>query len=125
MRISDWSSDVCSSDLLECFSLVGSQRIRGGELTRRRPIKQQRRALSFHIAEIGAVLRIADQRGEFRIEVPRHFGRIDEILVFAASEPAEAIADDEAAPHRLRPVLRSDVHTSKLPSLMRTSDAVF
>src|SRR3546814_2605617 len=37
---------------LECFSLVGSQRIRGGEMTRRRPIKQQRRALSFHI-EIG------------------------------------------------------------------------
>src|SRR3546814_9180200 len=65
MRISDWSSDVCSSDL--------------------------------------------DQRGEFRIEVPRHFGRIDEMLVFEASEPAEAIADDDAAPHRLRPVLAAAV----------------
>src|SRR3546814_3552727 len=40
---------------------------------------------------------------------PRHFGRIDEILVFEASEPAEAIADDDAAPHRLRPVLAAAV----------------
>src|SRR3546814_1219811 len=114
-------------------------------MTRRRPIKQQRRALSFHIAEIGAVLRIADQRGEFRIEVPRHFGRIDEILVFEASEPAEAIADDDAAPHRLRPVLaaavkgaaeeeerrarvhldREDRKSTELQSLMRTPYAVF
>src|SRR3546814_6851362 len=40
---------------------------------------------------------------------PRHFGRIDEMLVFEASEPAEAIADDDAAPHRLRPVLAAAV----------------
>src|SRR3546814_13312700 len=29
MRISDWSSDVCSSDLLECLQAIGSFKARG------------------------------------------------------------------------------------------------
>src|SRR3546814_8659085 len=112
-------------------------------------------ATPFDIAEIWAMLRVADQRGKLGVEVPRDFGWIDQPLQFERLEPAKAIADDDPAPGRVadisaraveRPaephqrvagfayrrdgrafarISRSEEHTSELQSLMRISYAVF
>src|SRR3546814_6794096 len=75
MRISDWSSDVCSSDLL-----------------------------ALEITEIGPVLDIARERREICRELLRHLGGISEPLILVGLQPAKTVADDNAAPNRAAPV---------------------
>src|SRR3546814_7125910 len=92
VRISDWSSDVCSSDL--------------------RPVGD------FH----AAVLHLADT-----------IGGIDPRAAFAERFGRDHALGDRmrrhVALHRVRAALRqtdrSEEHTSELPSLMRSSYAVF
>src|SRR3546814_6285351 len=120
MRISDWSSDVCSSDL---------------QLRRRRrqPIDQRlgaltqpRRAhLRHHLLAV-----LLDWRGDEteadRDEIglgPRRGERGDPAALAAAEETGAAMA---ARRHPARRVeRRSEEHTSELQSLMRISYAVF
>src|SRR3546814_9619991 len=107
MRISDWSSDVCSSDL------------------------SPGRATGVVVAKIGsadapaAERLVGGQRGCHRLFVDcrRHFGRqhvdggdlgVVRVLGVVVVEP---FAD--------RPNLRSEEHPSELQSLMRISYAVF
>src|SRR3546814_4454925 len=109
MRISDWSSDVCSSDLLA------------------REFLHRWRRLSFRILLIHAVehrqadrLRV-DQFGA----VAARIDRIDEPARELDALPALAIAaveDEDMTRHR---ITRSEEHTSELQSLMRISYAVF
>src|SRR3546814_6825921 len=93
-----------------------------------RASEQEGRAAPFDIAEVWPVLRITDQRGQVRVEVPRDLGRIDEPLQLEGLEPAQAIADDDPAPRSVADVgarARSEEPTSELQSLMRISYAVF
>src|SRR3546814_3560151 len=109
MRISDWSSDVCSSDLL-------LRRLPGG-------------------FELGGpvLLDLADQ-----LRRQRHVVEFGCLLLAVLQRPGEELAGRCAAPRvgRLfvhqdevgggdRPRLRSEEHTSELQSLMRISYAVF
>src|SRR3546814_4061190 len=74
MRISDWSSDVCSSDLVECFLggargllALGRQyrrRTRGREISHfdRRQESDRRGLLQRHVAQRLAIFRTAADR---------------------------------------------------------------
>src|SRR3546814_8151296 len=98
MRISDWSSDVCSSDLNVEQGLsvdLGEGRLRGAERQ-----------------FLGVELRDRD----------RQVGILDHRAFVLERDPAhrEAVADAVEAAAR-----RSEEHTSELQSLMRISYAVF
>src|SRR3546814_2763401 len=95
MRISDWSSDVCSSDLLDAHDL--------SRLVDEQHIQRDKRVLHQH----GAHLRAAEQ--EQHAGVGRHLAAEHQAL--------------GALLAGLRN-LRSAEHTSELQSLMRTSYAV-
>src|SRR3546814_4446644 len=96
MRISDWSSDVCSSDL----GADPCRWSRQGQVRRCGPGRQGRRAP----VEV-------DRRGEE--ERSRDAG------TDAGDDP------DRPGRQGSEPALRSEEHTSELQSLMRISYAVF
>src|SRR3546814_9800182 len=115
MRISDWSSDVCSSDLFDRFAIG-----RGGVADA--PAHAARRRAVFG-GEIGR----------------RRFGFVIGDQVDPALTPQldvlRAVARDQRETHRFehrlenalfgRRKFRSEEHTSELQSLMRNSYAVF
>src|SRR3546814_4520219 len=106
MRISDWSSDVCSSDLID-QALVGcgERRALDDQPHRRR----RQRALANSVGHRGRARR--PRRHAFPIDP----GMIGQIL-------------DRERPARFAgfgPDHRSEEHTSELQSLMRISYAVF
>src|SRR3546814_7627005 len=118
MRISDWSSDVCSSDLeflhlrnapLDFFGAGPDQldlverlpALRGGHVGPQRLAEILRR----HLARFRAEQEVHEQLGGVRM--------------LAVGENARRRDDQQGA------VLRSEEHTSELQSLMRTSYAVF
>src|SRR3546814_9004090 len=118
MRISDWSSDVCSSDLLErrhaashCWDTRRTHRHGGqagaGKWRQSRPRRRHR------VCADRAALRPGRRHGDGRGE-PRHRHLLQEPEVRAHLR----------AGHRLRH-RRSEEHTSELQSLMRISYAVF
>src|SRR3546814_6503188 len=104
MRISDWSSDVCSSDLLremtflEARAILGNYELRLGDTT--------------YVADIArdVVLDVRYGGEELKAgqEIPKG-SRINLIL-------GNGMGDSE---------VRSEEHTSELQSLMRISYAVF
>src|SRR3546814_7430952 len=101
MRISDWSSDVCSSDLCA-------------------PIER--------IFMLGRAQQIEDRRGAVGLAWPHIFGqsgRIGAAHGVSPDPPAEPHVQlsPHAALHCDEP--RSEEHTSELQSLMRISYAVF
>src|SRR3546814_7714857 len=98
MRISDWSSDVCSSDLAIRLNL----RLGGGLGVDR--------------------LLIAEQEGRAAIDHQEHDDRIERLR---EGEPAVRCFDGaQRRDHRIHRHLRSEEHTSELQSLMRISYAV-
>src|SRR3546814_1345191 len=103
MRISDWSSDVCSSDLAE-----------------------RHRALADRCRAVGDDARI----GALRARKLGHFDRRGKAVGVQAG--AGGRGQDAFVGHRRRAAqrsvidhLRSEEHTSELQSLMRISYAVF
>src|SRR3546814_6486557 len=97
MRISDWSSDVCSSDLRHTADeLDEHDRERAHDRHVRAPPERQQDA--------------ERQRGGDTGDANHHVQR-------EAAEPGRL--------HRLQPEPRSEEHTSELQSLMRISYAVF
>src|SRR3546814_2528122 len=103
MRISDWSSDVCSSDLIPVH--VGHA------------VAPRRRAVTFdHLVEFGnaqlGTVEVHDPRPPAILGHPRHrdIGEIGERIAERRQLPVEH---------------RSEEHTSELQSLMRISYAVF
>src|SRR3546814_2884690 len=126
MRISDWSSDVCSSDLLvwpvldlhpglriPCAAGAGGVRRRYGAVPRAHhqdPVGRDDRDL-LHQPRAGAAdPRLARLRGPGSA---------------AAAVPDAGCADQRRAAVRVRKTVRSEEHTSELQSLMRISYAVF
>src|SRR3546814_1044698 len=113
MRISDWSSDVCSSDLIPAELEPGvpgpDDHQAEPEIDMRRSPRLQRPIIIRHLA-----LAITE-RGEPQ-DQPRADGA-ERITV-----PAAAIVARRDVDQRVR---RSEEHTSELQSLMRSSYAVF
>src|SRR3546814_4003848 len=111
MRISDWSSDVCSSDLRaeECMSAIDPRADRVGHSnTVLRALGQIRNDLEYRpISEILS-------------ELPQHMQRVQKVT----REASEAIRS-RFFPTQAEPSWRSEEHTSELQSLMRISYAVF
>src|SRR3546814_7522347 len=116
MRISDWSSDVCSSDL----PVLGGQEADAGG----------RRG-----AEIGAVddhvdRYVTGRQWRHLDDVVRRFVAREDVVADDRDQIRCAIrARDRGLPGRLGALLechvRSEEHTSELQSLMRISYAVF
>src|SRR3546814_9001587 len=110
MRISDWSSDVCSSDLREFIAVGRDDRAHAGGAVR------QAGALEAIARDIGD-----GARADIDVHVQEHAVHVDARLaglhIFGFAEgqpvPVERIAG------------RSEEHTSELQSLMRISYAVF
>src|SRR3546814_8532673 len=110
MRISDWSSDVCSSDLLGA-ALFGLGALERGGLG--------------HTDGVGSVANRDGDHGlllsalrAFRDQSAPH----DPTPVLPAPRPQRDVAPAAGAVHRL---WRSEEHTSELQSLMRISYADF
>src|SRR3546814_3524369 len=110
MRISDWSSDVCSSDLNLASDAGTTQRVRGRRAyvdryaawrDGARPHREQ--AI---LAALKAALILAENAGALPKQHDAAIIGVD-------------IASDDAGR------IRSEEHTSELQSLMRTSYAVF
>src|SRR3546814_10602335 len=137
MRISDWSSDVCSSDLRDVVHCLGDVIDRGDRhLPARKP--EQRQPLGHRVADLlyrlEEVIRAVDlvhlagfRRTHHRtrpVDAKRHrrFVTNDLLGLVLGTEirMAEALAFIE---HVFAE--RSEEHTSELQSLMRISYAVF
>src|SRR3546814_1277699 len=112
MRISDWSSDVCSSDLFPDSLHAGSASLRPD------------RACGLCFAQVSAD---GLPCNEVRIACDRIAGNLDELrkphvieLRRAQTEVAQAVGQVG-----IIGIERSEEHTSELQSLMRISYAVF
>src|SRR3546814_3106534 len=117
MRISDWSSDVCSSDLGELQGDLARSQLHGlaEALQRLRiaPLLLIDQALVVHIlAAIGVQLDRLVVVGIGSVEIMQQAQRVGAVEVAAGEAGLEL--------HR-----RSEEHTSELQSLMRISYAVF
>src|SRR3546814_10384527 len=104
MLISDWSSDVCSSDLaLPLYVAPGG----GGEF----PDEGLLQLAESPVVELPPVRKIDDMRRAQRIAARRYL----------SNDGRRAPGEDRS---RLLQRQRSEEHTSELPSLMRISYAV-
>src|SRR3546814_3400237 len=116
MRISDWSSDVCSSDLAPAHIDIDpgrGPRILGLE---------HRRAFGNRYIGHGAERDLLARRGQDR-QCPQALQAVAQLARIAhadriAGQPLDRLADHLAAD-------RSEEHASELQSLMRISYAVF
>src|SRR3546814_2012347 len=115
MRISDWSSDVCSSDLNPRRLGLGKQ----GRLLHRR-IDYRTRDRSGQSAALDPE-RVGD--GAIKADVPRHF--IGEHSEATRHQHRACAIGLHRADQRLCAGHRSEEHTAELQSLMSTSYAVF
>src|SRR3546814_10093693 len=103
LRISDWSSDVCSSDLLAELGIDSSYAPYAVDRNQFRPIGDR-----------GQLSALRD-----RYEIPS--GRY-----LIGSFQRDSVASDLVSPKLVKgPDVRSEEHTSELQSLMRISYAVF
>src|SRR3546814_2788613 len=124
MRISDWSSDVCSSDLSPRqkwrFYTPRQGVSRFAAISRRkpRPITASSRGSPASLAAIPKK-RCADKDIRVTCGIARHYF----YLAVVPSDPPPLPSDPSRSPIG-RPV-RSEEHTSELLSLMRISYAVF
>src|SRR3546814_4773985 len=112
MRISDWSSDVCSSDL-GCRAAAGAVAAVtvAGVVDRPAARTQGERAVGF-------AARIPRSPVAAHLGVLRGFRHRRRPLAAAGQHPGTPLAAGRAA-------YRSEEHTSELQSLMRISYAVF
>src|SRR3546814_7904933 len=106
MRISDWSSDVCSSDLRQ----------------------RERRGLDLEHIALARLDPLAERQGRGAEEMDMHVAGAAEQAIFEMMvlEVGDAVRHIRFARQKgLFPQRRSEEHTSELQSLMRISYAVF
>src|SRR3546814_4657863 len=103
MRISDWSSDVCSSDLIP-QELLG----------------QSARASRFRLGLFRALHHLHGLSGRDHLHALYPAGLYRPVARRREPDDRDAVDD-----HLLRAGVRSEEHTSELQSLMRISYAVF
>src|SRR3546814_9303598 len=121
MRISDWSSDVCSSDLCPASSCRAIPLYAPDARQRqRRPVTLRRAArLRRHQQRLADRLPLLRRRpGQFRAHLRQR-------VLADAAVPLPVLAGELALLEGMNGVERSEEHTSELQSLMRTSYAVF
>src|SRR3546814_1289476 len=111
MRISDWSSDVCSSDLPKYFSNEKTRRAEESYVRGHRRRSRHRR--------VRFQPRAAPQSGA-RNAVPRRDDQLRRPPAIVRTRRA-----DQGRDAVQRYPVRSEEHTSELKSLMRISYAVF
>src|SRR3546814_7538978 len=102
MRISDWSSDVCSSDLWRGF--------RSRRSGRRRSCGGVREMAKIKIKQVGSPIRRPESQRK--------------VLIGLGLNKLHRVVEHEDTPE-IRGMIRSEEHTSELQSLMRISYAVF
>src|SRR3546814_9468389 len=116
MRISDWSSDVCSSDLHREGSLAAAARLQqlaepGDDAQRvERALAGVRRQ---RMAALPVLRRLHQGADDFAAAVVADLDQPRAFLAVVVGAPVEVMAG------------RSEEHTSELQSLMRISYAVF
>src|SRR3546814_1007630 len=116
MRISDWSSDVCSSDL------PGKGRHRFPCGHHRRKAQERCRAELNDCYPSCIDLRRIMADGD---NLPRDHQRADDCQPFALSQTAGDTIGSRQREHSRKGKTRSEEHTSELQSLMRISYTVF
>src|SRR3546814_8764640 len=122
MRISDWSSDVCSSDLpyIETQALLSGTRKQGALIRGVDPVEEGKVSVLAEKMVEGSLDDLTP--GSFNIVLGRELsiwigaGVGDKVLV---------LTDVRATPMGAVKQMRSEEHTSELQSLMRSSYAVF
>src|SRR3546814_6874937 len=116
MRISDWSSDVCSSDLDAVYDAVfaraGMLRVYSLE-----ELFDAAETLSHYAAAGG------EDAGEARLAMVTNGGGLGVLATDALVDEGGKLA--ELAPETIAALDRSEEHTSEIQSLMRISYAVF
>src|SRR3546814_2411425 len=117
MRISDWSSDVCSSDLGRAQALRLAAGRAAGAVTVVPRIHVHVRPLLRRGHEALQVQRGGDAAGHARGAAVGDVGDV-------AGQVAQVRPPQRHPPHRVAHA-RSEEHTSELQSLMRNSYAVF
>src|SRR3546814_8129030 len=149
MRISDWSSDVCSSDLLDDVAQIVGAPLRRALARHREEGLHDPRAAVGGVADLGGTLDdawiagsllhelgVADHHRERVVQLVRHPGQqraegaqllalikrvaLARHLLLCGALLSQVMGGGDD--HLL--ALRSEEHTSELPSLMRTSYAV-
>src|SRR3546814_9489943 len=120
MRISDWSSDVCSSDLAVLDHLIDARGV--GQLVSGRKIPQ-RRQKGHAIAAANALREVRHHFGAPHLREPGRCGNGADRHAEEWCEHADARV--QRLVRRVPDRVRSEEHTSELPSLMRISYAVF
>src|SRR3546814_5860577 len=118
MRISDWSSDVCSSDLMN-DALLDIRRTDIFDAEFRRILFQRSKLLGAFWVHYGNTIAIGiHARGRRHVMIRHRQGEIGTThLAAGKTKPLKCL--------RTRHFMRSEEHTSELQSLMRISYAVF
>src|SRR3546814_9677314 len=115
MRISDWSSDVCSSDLARYIAQFGRDRVR--------KLKRDIGAYRVWIRLIGTgevdKPHLGHLRRVDRAERTALISQVSQAFVGIGISPNTEIDDAAVARYLVEP-FRSEEHTSELQSLMRT-----
>src|SRR3546814_1112795 len=111
MRISDWSSDVCSSDL----------RLRELQALRFRVVRCDQNDLKRAIGALGRI----DQSGHVRSAAGNENGDFGFLSHHYSRESGNPFPGLASGMGFRRSAIRSEEHTSELQSLMRISYAVF
>src|SRR3546814_6383592 len=127
MRISDWSSDVCSSDLMgsdqadDAFGLSRFEPVAGIDATFAQPVKPQHAVRIDHdLDDLSIGKRRRDGRPHRRAQ-----HRAPAALRLDIGRPAHDVASLAFASGFAPEAIRSEEQTSELQSLMRISYAVF
>src|SRR3546814_10375805 len=119
MRISDWSSDVCSSDLAGEIELHRSIALAARYCALRRGVDRQAEHVGPRImADHVEIIFAAHHSIGIDVGIENGLARI----IGSCEHVPERGDDHRAAAHQDR---RSEEHTSELQSLMRNSYAVF
>src|SRR3546814_4194351 len=124
MRISDWSSDVCSSDLKRVRDLVGAIVQKGGE-----PGTDEGRIAAFYKAYMDRQAIDAAGMKPVAADLARFAAITDKpalskILGEQTRADVDPLNDTDFGTENLFGI-RSEEHTSELQSLMRNQYAVF
>src|SRR3546814_10483426 len=127
MRISDWSSDVCSSDLLRLVAAdLGGHRVDEERHVVVDDLDHAVLRFPAILGRIGIVGADACLAGGALLQpLPQGKGAAGQVVGGAAAQVAWRHVGEELPQERLRALGRSDEHTSELQSLMRISSAVF
>src|SRR3546814_4095300 len=130
MRISDWSSDVCSSDLLADRQLADLGQV-GGELQGGQVLLAAAELPAHRERELGDPARVPGQVGVAQLDGAHQRGHhlVDgALLLLSLLHQLGDVAGHRDDAARLAVGVeegRSEEHTSELQSLMRTSYAGF